>query len=223
MTRPSNGPRVPGGTLLKIAPLLFTEHFVATVVEPTIADFQAEFAAAGTSRVRRFRARWRGYHSLLVVTLIAPFASWTAVDADGHASARGGAGRVALFATAFAILALCRALLGVSVAVVGLAAAMLLAIVIHVWYERHPSETPSPVERTWRPPQINFSSMEVAGNVGGLIFAVGSVLVVAVGLPWVRWFLLAASVAGCILAWALAAWHKRHPSWGVPENRIVLR
>ena len=38
----------PGTTLLKVAPLLFNERFLAVAVRPTIADFQCEFAAAGT-------------------------------------------------------------------------------------------------------------------------------------------------------------------------------
>jgi hypothetical protein len=39
----------------------------------------------------------------------------------------------------------------------------------------------------------------------------------------VIWFLFAATIAGCFLAWALVAWQTSHPRWGLPENRIVLR
>jgi len=70
---------------------------------------------------------------------------------------------------------------------------------------------------------INFSSTEVAGNVGGLIFVVGSVFIVVIGLPSVIWFLIAATDAGCILAWGLIAWHTKHPQYGLPGNRIVWR
>ncbi|HWF83270.1 MAG TPA: hypothetical protein VG222_00390 [Vicinamibacterales bacterium] len=113
-------------------------------------------------------------------------------------------------------------MLGAWVAFVA-AAGALLAIVIHAWYRRHPSDLPTPTEPQRRSPQINFSSTEVAGNVGGLIFVVGSVIIVAVGLPSVFWFLLAGTVAGCFLAWGLVAWHTSHPKWGLPENRIVCR
>jgi hypothetical protein len=68
---------------------------------------------------------------------------------------------------------------------------------------------------------VNFSSTEIAGNVGGLIFSVGSVFIVAVGLPSTIRFLFAA--AGCFLAWALAAWHRIQPTYGLPGNRITLR
>ena len=102
-------------------------------------------------------------------------------------------------------------------------AGALFAILIHAWYARHPSEVPTPAEPQRGSPQINFSSTEVAGNIGGLIFVVGSVFIVAIGLPSVIWFLFAATIAGCILAWALVTWHTRHPKRGLPENLIVLR
>jgi predicted branched-subunit amino acid permease len=65
--------------------------------------------------------------------------------------------------------------------------------------------------------------MDVAGNIGGLIFAVGSVLIVAVGLPSVMWFLLVATIAGCFVAWALARWRTSHPYSGRPAKGIGLR
>ena len=103
------------------------------------------------------------------------------------------------------------------------AAGAMFAILIHAWYARHPSEVPIPTEPQRRSPQINFSSTEVAGNIGGLIFVVGSVFIVAIGLPSVIWFLFGATIAGCFLAWALVAWHTKHPKRGLPENLIVLR
>jgi hypothetical protein len=59
--------------------------------------------------------------------------------------------------------------LGAWVAVVT-AVGTLFAILIHAWYDRHPSDIPIPTEPPRRSPQINFSSTEVAGNIGGLIF-----------------------------------------------------
>jgi hypothetical protein len=91
------------------------------------------------------------------------------------------------------------------------AAVALVAFLIHVWYERHPSELPAPADPPWRSPQINFSSTEVAGNVGGLIFVVGTIVIVCLGVPPVVLFLLAVSVAASVVAWGLVAWHTRHP------------
>ena len=109
--------------------------------------------------------------------------------------------RLAVGSIVVALLVIVGLVLGAWVAVIT-AAGALFAIVIHAWYVRHPSDIPTPTEPQRRPPQINFSSTEVAGNIGGLIFVVGSVFIVAVGLPSVIWFLFAATVAGCFLAWA---------------------
>jgi hypothetical protein len=222
MTRSTNGRRAPGTTLLKIAPRLFSEHFVSAVVQPTIADLQSEVAAAGESRVKRLNAQWRGYCAVWRLTLAAPFASWAAPTGNNAAVGLGGVWRLAVGSTVFTLLALTMPMLGVSVAVLAVAGA-LFAILIHAWYERHPSDIPTPADRTWRSPQINFSSTDVAGNIGGLIFVVGSLLIVSVGLPSVLWFLLAGTLAGCFLAWRIVVWHESHPKWGLPENRIVLR
>src|SRR4026209_865485 len=54
--------------------------------------------------------------------------------------------------------------MGAWVAVVA-AVGALVAVLIHAWYDRHPSEIPIPTEPQRRTPQINFSSTEVAGNI----------------------------------------------------------
>ena len=127
--------------------------------------------------------------------------------------------RFRLFVT---LLAVVGPVLAVWAAVVTVAGT-LFAIMIHAWYDRHPSDIPTPTESQRLSPQINFSSTEVAGDIGGLIFVVGSVFIVAVGLPSVIWFMFAGTVAGCFLAWGLVSWYTSHPKWGLPENRIILR
>src|SRR5262245_794219 len=98
-----------------------------------------------------------------------------------------------------------------------------VAMLIHSWYERHPAELPTPSESPWRSPQINFSSMDVAGNIGGLIFVVGSVFIVSLGIPSILWFLFAGTVAGCAVAWGLGGWHTRQTTGRLLQNRIVCR
>ena len=56
MTGTTSGPRVPGTTLLKIARLLFNEHLLSAVVQPTIADLQRETANAGPDGLKRLLA-----------------------------------------------------------------------------------------------------------------------------------------------------------------------
>jgi hypothetical protein len=214
---------VPGTTLLKVARLLFSEQLVLAVIEPTISDLQCEIAEAGASRIKRLRARWRGYRAFWTLMLVAPSASWAAPIRNVSAVALPDAVvRLAIGSTILTLVAVVNPVLGALVAVVT-AAGALVAIVIHAWYQRHPSDIPAPTERQWRSPQINFSSTEVAGNSGGLIFVVGSVCVLAYGLPPVFWFLVAGTVAGCFLARGLVAWHTRHPPRALAENRIVWR
>jgi len=223
MTGNSSGPRVPGTTLLTIAGLLLNEHLTSTVVQPTIADLQREIAAAGPHRFKRLRAQWRGYRAFWTVMLLAPLTLRPSPAHQGRAIAFPDAvARLAVGSIVVALLVIVGPLLGVWVAAVAAAGAP-LAMVMHAWYVRHPSDIPAPTEPTRRTPQINFSSTEVAGNMGGFIFVVGSVFIVAVGLPPVIWFLSVAAVAGSLLAWALAVWHASHPKRGLPENLILLR
>jgi hypothetical protein len=223
MTGSATGRRAPGTTLLKIARVLFSEHLVSAIVEPTIADLQCEVAAAGPGRVKRLRAVWRGYRAFWTLMLVAPFLSWAAPARHAGAAAFPNAvARLANGSTLLILVAVVNQALGALLAVVTVAGT-LFAMVIHAWYQRHPSAIATPSERRWRTPQINFSSTEVAGNSGGLIFVVGSVFIIAVALPSVFWFLLAGTVAGCFLAQGLVAWHARHPQRGLPENHIVWR
>lgn len=60
-------------------------------------------------------------------------------------------------------------------------------------------------------PGINFSSMDVGGDLGGFVFAAGSVLAVLVGLPVLIPVYAAALVLGAGVAIALCAWYRRHP------------
>src|SRR5262249_17719908 len=217
MTRSSDAPRVPGTTLLRLAPRLFSEPFVSTVVQPTVADFQAEILATGPSRVKRLRAQCRGYCAFWTLLFVAPFASW-AVPTSNLAGV--DVGRVAIVWAVVMVTAV--PIIGPWAALVA-AFGTFVAMLIHSWYERHPAALPAPGDPPWRAPPITFSSLGVAGNIGGLIFVVGSVLLVSLGIPSILWFLFAGTVAGSAVAWALVAWHTRQPTGRLPQNRIVCR
>jgi len=194
--------RSAGTMLLRIARYLFEERFFEEVVEPTIADLQREVVDAGDSRVRRARARWRGYCAFWLVALVSPFASWTsgaAAPAFPDAAARVVTGTILL--TVFGLA-------GGAWLMLGIGGGALVALVLHRWYDGHPSELPQPAELQRRFPQINYSSTDVAGNIGGLIFVVGSLLIVSLALPSVLWFLITSSIAAAVVAWCLAAWHQ---------------
>jgi len=215
-------PRLPGTTLLKIARVLFNEHLVSAVVQPTISDLQREVAEAGPNGLKRLRAQWRGYCAFWAIALLCPFASWTLPAGDaGAVTFPDAIARIAVGSIVVMLLAVAGPAVGAWLTIVAGVGA-LLAVLLHAWYARHPSDIPTP-EPPKRVPQINFSSTEVAGNMGGFIFAVGSVFIIAIGVPSLIWFLFAAAIAGCFLAWGLVSWRTRHPKWGLPENRIVLR
>ena len=215
--------RAAGTTLLKIARCLFTEQLLSAVVLPTISDLQREVAEARSGRASRLRAHCRGYGAFWKVMLIAPFAPGLS-----PASARGVAfadavARLALASIALGLLAIAGPLVDAWASAL-FAAAALFAIVIHWWYRQHPSALPAPPQpRQKASPQINFSSTEVDGNMGGLIFAVGSVVIVSVGLPSVISFLFTAVVGGCVVAWGLTRWRISHPHGSRPAKGIVLR
>jgi hypothetical protein len=215
---------VPGTTLLKIARLLCNEQLISTIVQPTLSDLQQEISVTRAHSFRRLRAVWRGYAAFWTVMLVAPFASLPSHAEDVRGIALHDAiARVAVGSIVITLSVVVLPLLGAWVAA-GVVAGMACAILIHAWSVRHPSHIPAPAEqRKPHQPQINFSSTEVEGNIGGLIFVVGSLFIVAIGLPSVVWFLFAAVAAGCVVAWRLAAWNARHPQHGLPENRIVLR
>ena len=58
--------------------------------------------------------------------------------------------------------------------------------------------------------------------MGGGIFTLGSVLVLSVGLPEARRFILGAALAAVPVAGVLAAWHRLHRSSPQPWGAIRL-
>jgi hypothetical protein len=223
MTRRHADPARAGTVLLKLARVLFNDHVLDAVVLPTIADLQREIDEAGGSLLRRLHARWRGYWAFWTAALLAPAALPAAPSGES-----GGVGfpdaiaRLAVVSIGVVVLAIIGPVLGGWMAL-ATAGGAVFAIAIHRWHDRHPSHVPAPSDPDGRTPQINFSSTGVAANTGGLIFVVGSLFIVAVGLPSLVWFLCAGLVGGTLLAWALVAWHQRHPKRGLPEDLIVLR
>jgi hypothetical protein len=60
-------------------------------------------------------------------------------------------------------------------------------------------------------PGINFSSLAVGGDIGGLVFAAGSVIAVLVGLPELAPAYVGSALLGVVVAVALRAWYGHHP------------
>ena len=222
MTGSTKKSDLPGTLLMKIARLIFDEPALSSVIAPALTDLQQEWRDAGANRGRQLLARWRGYWAVCVLLAVVPFTVSTSPISgrfERHVSERhGGTPLVLLIAVLFAgawTMFLGWFVLG---AVVG---GILLALGLRSWHNRHPSALPDPLVGTRA--EINLSSIPVAGNAGGLIFALGSVVIVMLGLPELQWFFMAAVIAGFLVAGGLVAWRTAHPSSSLPENSIATR
>jgi hypothetical protein len=212
---------VPGTLLLKIARLIFDEPTLSAVVIPAVADFQQELHDAGADRAKRLAARWRGYWAFSKVILVLCASTPAGSDAATGLRQRAGGGTLILLVTILFASSWPFFRWFTAFAVTG---GVLLAVAMRWWHDRHPSVLAGtdPVTGARRP-EINLSAIPVGGNVGGLIFAVGSIVIVILGLPELRWFSLAAVVTGLLVAGGLFAWRRAHPSGVLPRNSIVLR
>lgn len=214
---------VPGSWLLTLGRVIFDDAVFTSVIQPTVADLQRELRDAGSSRRQRLLAHCRGHRAFWTLAFVAPFAFWRA-PAPGHGAVAfpDVVGRAAVTVIILTLVTLNGSALGIWTIVAGIGGTC-VAIGMHAWYGRHPSLLVVADTDIRHRPQINLASIPVHANAGGLIFVVGSVAIVVLGLPALRWFLLAAVVLGAVVAWALLAWHASHPLRGLPQNQIVLR
>jgi hypothetical protein len=220
---------MPGRALLASARVLFDAHTLETVVVPVLADLQREVDDAGDSRTRRLRARVDGYLAFWRVVMAIPFA----IPSDSNGTFReffvGRSGGNLLIVLGIALLVAIAPMFGwfaFAVIAVGSVIAVGLrkwndSIVLRRWNTRHPSEL-APIDPTASPrAEINLSSIPVAGDIGGLMFVVGTFVIVLLGLPSVRWFVLGSMVIGGVLAASLFAWRSSHAGT-VPRVPSIL-
>jgi hypothetical protein len=94
-----------------------------------------------------------------------------------------------------------------------------VALSMRSWNSEHPS-TVAVIEGTLRP-EINMSKIAVRGDEAGLLFAVGSV-VILLALPQLRWFLVASVVCAAAAGYALIAW-RRSAETSIASRRLFTR
>ena len=87
-------------------------------------------------------------------------------------------------------------------------AGILMSLAMRSWHNDHPTTVAVP-DRTLRP-EINLAAIPVRGDGAGLLFAIGSV-VILLALPQLRWFLIASVGCAVVVGTALIAW-RRHAS-----------
>jgi hypothetical protein len=189
-----------GTAFLRLARWAYSEETVQRVFYPAVADLQSELSEAGTSRLRKLvtRCRWAAALLLLlvVVGLTIPGA---ATDLTGAAVPRRSSG--------WPLVLLAATLYGGTWQFFGwfVAAAVpagcALAVAVHSWHNHNPIVMASSARGTGsRDPEINRSAIHVAGDIAGLMFAVGSVVIVLVGLPTLWWFVAAVAIGSMMVA-----------------------
>ena len=141
-----------------------------------------------------------------------------------HPGARGGAADPLLSLLTVALFAAIWSMFGWFV-LAAVAGGAVMAVALRRWNTRHPSElAPSSGRASMPGAEINLSSIPVAGDIGGLLFVIGAIVTVLLGLPDIRWFVLASVVAGAVLAGGLFAWRSAHTARTLaPVNSILRR
>ena len=203
--------RTPGRFLLTVARLVFEDSVLATVVTPTISDLQQEIRDAGDSAPRRLRAALRGYAAFWLLVLAAPVALHRWPTRSIGSQDPGDRSPGVTFALYVAAIVLCAWNFLGWWTVVAAGGGTLFAVIIHRWYDSHPTELVVPDKGVWRAPEINQSRIPVDGNIAGLMYVVGSLAVAMIGLPIARWFFFTTIALGLLCAVALVAWRNAHP------------
>jgi hypothetical protein len=105
--------------------------------------------------------------------------------------------------------------------VVAAAAGIATGAWLHWWYRRHPASlAPGGPDR--RPQMLNISAVHVGGDAAGLAFVVGCVVIFTMGLPPLRWFVVASALLAALFASTVIAWHRTHSVWS-DDSPTVLR
>ena len=183
---------------LRIARRIFADA-VVTVFMAAAADYQRELRdAPGLAAALVVRCRW--IWAFTVLLLVTPLTlSTSSASRPLPREANGGRMLTLLYASLFA-----GALWRVpEFTLAALVSGAVLAWAMRAWNDRHPASIIEPAPAASLPTvvQINFSSTRVPGDIAGLIFAAGTILIVVVGLPGLWWFFVAAALASGLVAW----------------------
>ena len=163
---------------------------------------------------------WFGWFAVAVIALGFVVAIALRVWHTNHPDARGGAADPLLSLLVVALFAAIWSMFGWFV-LAAVAGGVIMAVALRRWNTRHPSQF-APAGRS-PGAEINLSSIPVAGDIGGLLFVIGAIITVLLGLPDIRWFVLASVVVGAVFAGGLFLWRSSRSSNLVPANSILRR
>lgn len=97
-------------------------------------------------------------------------------------------------------------------AIAAMAVGLLLSVVLHRWTV-DPSGGFAVTDRLT---PINFAAVHVGADAGGLIFVLGSVAILGLGLPALRWFLIGSVIVAVAVAVGRIAWMSAHAGARLP-------
>ena len=98
------------------------------------------------------------------------------------------------------------------------AAGVATSIWLRWWNVRHPASPGRGADR--RPQMLNITAVYIGGDAAGLAFVVGCVVIFVMGLPPLRWFVLASSILAVLFALAVIGWHRTHSVWSEPTTSL---
>jgi hypothetical protein len=162
---------------------------------------------------------WFGWFAVAVVAFGAMVAIALRMWHTRYPGSRGGADPL-LSLLVVALFAAIWSMFGWFV-LAAVAGGLIMAVALRRWNTRHPSQL-APAART-PGAEINLSSIPVAGDIGGLLFVIGAIVTVLLGLPDLRWFVLASVIVGAVLAGGLFLWRSSRSTTLVPINSILRR
>jgi hypothetical protein len=183
---------------LRVARRIFPNDIVVAVFMAAAADYQEELRHA-EGRAAAFVVRCRWTCAFAVLLLITPLSLPPSAARRLPARLASGGAMLTLlcaclFAGAWGSVA--------EFMLPAFVAGAFLAWAMRAWNDRHHESSFEPAATSLPSVvQINFSSTRVPGDIAGLIFAVGTILIVVVGLPGWWWFFLAAAAGSGLLAW----------------------
>lgn len=107
--------------------------------------------------------------------------------------------------------------------IAAVASGTVLSVAMRSWYDQHPATVSTRHLPLAPRPQLSVSAIHIGGDLGGLIFTVGSVLTIVLTVPTLRIFLFASTVCSVGIAAGMVAWRKAHPAWTMRRNTLAWR
>jgi hypothetical protein len=209
-------PKMPGRLMLRLVRRMFDDAALTKILEPAIADLQRETAAAARGPALLV-ARVRGYFGLskvIIVAALMPSAGAGAPLLPVLLGLNGGFLVAVLTPLLFAATWPQFGFFTTGAVVAGLA----FAFVVRSWNARHPITLARRRAAFGKDPEINISGIPVGGDFGGFLFVIASV-VMMMGLPDLRGFVVGATLVALFVACGLMLWRRSHLQ--SPVRRII--